>query len=91
MERQVQRLILKDDDILVIKIPMLWFKNERIHTSFYKQIKKKLLPRKNIILILPEEIELSVIGKETIKEYISNIDLWSLWDDEEKIEGSENV
>lgn len=82
MEKQVQRLILKTDDVLVIKIPQVWFRNRNITRSFYEQIKKKLLPRKNKILVLPEEIELSVIGEKEVKEYISNVDLWSLWDEE---------
>jgi hypothetical protein len=86
MEKQVQRLILKDDDVLVVKIPMQWFRERRMAEIFYKQIKKKLLPRKNKVLLLPNEIELSVIGEKEIQEYVSNIDLWSLWDDGEEID-----
>lgn len=82
MEKNIQRLILKNDDILVIKMPMSLFIRRKVAKGFYEQIKKKLLPRKNKILLLPDEIELSVIGEKEVKEYISNIDLWSLWDED---------
>ena len=82
MNKKIERLILKDDDILVVKLPNQAFYNKKITTAFYTQIKKNLLPRKNKILLLPDSIELSVIGKEQIEEYVSHIDLWSLFDEE---------
>ena len=84
-DKKIQRLILKDTDILVVKVPTHMFKPIPIK-SIYTQIKKQLLPRKNKILILPDAIEISVIGKEKIEEYVSHIDLWSLFDED----GDEN-
>jgi hypothetical protein len=77
----VNRLILKDSDVLLIRVPRSFFQNKESLMGIYANIKKKLLPRKNKIMILPIEIEISVIGSEEVKEYISNIDLWSLWDE----------
>jgi hypothetical protein len=77
----VNRLILKDSDVLLIRVPRSFFQNKESLMGLYANIKKKLLPRTNKIMILPTEIEISVIGSEEVKEYISNIDLWSLWDE----------
>jgi hypothetical protein len=87
--KKVSRLILKDEDILVVHCPLEYFRRGegRAVLSVHKRLKEMLLPRKNKILILPEVIELSVIGKEQIEEYISHVDLWSLFDEEgEQIE-----
>ena len=87
--KKVTRLILKDDDVLVVHVPLEYFRRGegRAVLSVHKRLKEMLLPRKNKILILPEVIELSVIGKEQIEEYISHVDLWSLFDEEgEQIE-----
>lgn len=81
MEKKVQRLILKEEDVLVVKVPVAWM-NRQTTRSIYEQIKKKLLPRKNKVLLLPSDIDLSVISEKQVKEHISNIDLWSLWDEE---------
>jgi len=78
----VNRLILKDSDVLLIRVPLRLFQNKETLMGIYANIKKKLLPKKNKIMILPTEVEISVIGSEEVKEYISNIDLWSLWDEE---------
>jgi hypothetical protein len=81
-QKHIQRLILKDDDILVLHLPYVVFQRKDAMRSLYTQIKKQLLPRKNKILVLPEDFQLSVIGKEQIKEYVSSVDFWDLWDDE---------
>lgn len=81
-DKKIERIILKDEDILLIKIPDNAFKRSFIE-SLYKSFKEKLLPRKNKILIMPESFEISVIGKEKIEEYISHVDLWSLFNNEE--------
>ncbi len=80
--KKIERLILKDNDVLVVKVPNHFFHAKKAVMSLYTQIKKQMLPRKNKILMLPYDIELSVIGKEQIEEYISHIDLWSLFDEE---------
>lgn len=89
--KKVTRLILKDDDVLVVHVPLEYFRRGegRAVLSVHKRLKEMLLPRKNKILILPEVIELSVIGKEQIEEYISHVDLWSLFDEEGEQENGE--
>ena len=79
---KVKRLILKDTDILVVSVSDNYFQRKVIIESIYKQIKKQILPRKNKILILPSSTQLSVIGKEEVEEYISHVDLWSLFDED---------
>jgi len=91
MDKKIQRLILKEEDVLVVKVPLEWFTNRVSLHSFYREIKKKLLPRKNKILMIPEEMGLSVIGKREIKEHISNVDLWSLWDEDGEETTQENI
>lgn len=83
IDKKVQRLILKEDDVLVVKVPS-HFLRRNITRTLYEKIKKTLLPKKNKILLLPSEIELEVIGEKEVKEYISQIDLWELWNDEEQ-------
>lgn len=78
----VTRLILKEDDILVIQVPQGYFATKSIVKSIYQQIKKQLLPRPNKILILPDTLKLSVIGKDKVEEYVSHVDLWNLFEDE---------
>ena len=78
----VKRIILKEDDILLVKVPLSLFQNKQGLLGLYSNIKKKLLPRQNKIMILPSEIDITVIGSQEVKEYISNVDLWSLWDEE---------
>jgi len=89
--KKVTRLILKDDDVLVVHVPLEYFRRGegRAVLSVHKRLKEMLLPRKNKILILPEVIELSVIGKEQIEEYVSHVDLWSLFDEEGEQENGE--
>lgn len=82
-DKKVERLILKDDDILVVKVPSSWLIRRDSVRKLYKNIKNKLLPKKNKIMIIPMEMELSIIGKKEVEEYISHIDLWDLWEDEE--------
>ena len=83
---EIKRIILKDDDVLVVTVPEHFFMRKKAREAIYKQIKKQLFPRKNKVLMLPEAIQLSVIGKEKIQEYVSEIDLWSLFDEEGEIE-----
>lgn len=78
----VTRIILKEDDILLIRVPLTLFQNKNALLGLYANIKKKLLPRKNKIMILPQEVDITVIGSKEVKEYISNVDLWQLWDEE---------
>jgi len=80
-EKKITRLILKDDDILIVKVPSNWFHHREVCIKLYERIKKQLLPRKNKILMLPSEIEISVLGSKEINEYVSNIDLWELWEE----------
>lgn len=79
--KTVSRIILKEEDVVLVSLPIDLLKNKDICIKIYEQIRKQLLPRKNKILMLPEDIKISVIGKDEIKEYISNIDLWELWED----------
>ena len=81
---RVKRLILKKDDILLVSVPEQMFHHKRSILSIYEQIKKQLLPRKNKILMLPNSIEISVIGKEQIEEYVSQVDIWKLFEDEDE-------
>lgn len=82
MDEKIQRLILKENDILLVKVPQSWFSNRGvIIKTFYKNMKKKLSPRKNKILILPEDVNISVIGENEIKEHISDVDIWNLFDE----------
>lgn len=82
-EKNITRLVLKKDDVLLIQLPKYWFElNNRRHIDeLYKQIRKKLLPKRNKILVIPEEIKLKVIGKDEVNEYISNVDIWNLFDE----------
>ena len=84
MEDKVKRLILKEDDILLVYVPDTMFTSKTALVSIYKQIKKQVLPRKNKILVLPKSFEISVIGKEQIEEYISQVDIWKLFEDDEE-------
>lgn len=89
MEKEIQRIILKEEDVLLVKIPRTYWQSHIIN-SIYKEIKKKLLPRKNKILMLPSDMNISVIGQEEIKEMVSTIDLWELFDNEDDMEEDEN-
>jgi len=81
---KIQRIILKNDDVLVIKLPSNYLRKS-IATAIYEQVRKKLLPRTNKVLILPSDVDISVIAKEEVKEIVSKIDLWELWTKEEEI------
>jgi len=83
-ERIVSRLILKENDVLVLYLPTDYFRHREIITSIYRQIKERLIEagKKNKILIVPSDVQLGVIGEKEVKEHISNMDLWYLWDDE---------
>lgn len=83
----VNRLILKPDDIVLVSVPDKFFQRKEIIRSLYEQIKKQLLPRPNKILVLPESINISVIGENKVEEYISHVDLWNLFEDEEDVAG----
>lgn len=86
IDKKVNRIILKEDDVLLVKVPDAWFGNRKAIRSLYVQIKRQLHPRKNKILMLPHDVEVSVIGEKEIKEYITNVDLWELFDEDEQIE-----
>lgn len=73
-----QRLILKENDVLVVKVPSSFLTRRDTIVRFYERI-KKTLPKKNKILLLPLEVELTVIGEKEVEEYISKVDLWNLW------------
>jgi hypothetical protein len=77
----VQRIILKEDDILLIRVPYSLFQDRQAVLGLYANIKKKIQPRRNKIMILPHEVEIGVIGSKEVKEYITNVDLWQLWDE----------
>jgi hypothetical protein len=83
-ERTVSRLILKENDVLVLHLPTDYFRHREIITSIYKQIRERLLDagKKNKILMIPQDVHLGVIGSEEIKEHVSNVDLWHLFDEE---------
>lgn len=83
-ERIVSRLILKENDVLVLYLPTDYFRHREIITSIYRQIKERLIEagKKNKILMVPSDVQLGVIGEKEVKEHISNMDLWYLWDDE---------
>lgn len=83
-EKTVSRLILKENDVLVLYMPLDYFANREILVSLYKQIKQRMVDagKTNKILVVPADVKLGVIGKDEIKEHVSNIDLWHLFDDE---------
>ncbi len=83
-ERIVSRLILKENDVLVLYLPSDYFGHREIIVSIYKQIKERLTEagKKNKILMVPNDVRLGVIGEDQIKEHVSNIDLWHLFDEE---------
>lgn len=83
-EKEISRLILKEKDVLVLYLPVDYFKHREIITSIYKQIKDRLIEagKRNKILMVPADVKLGVIGEEEIKEHVSNIDLWHLFDEE---------
>lgn len=83
-ERTVSRLILKEKDVLVLYLPTDYFKHRDVITSIYKQIKDRMLEagKRNKILMVPNDVQLGVIGEDQIKEHVSNIDLWHLFDEE---------
>lgn len=89
--KKVSRIVLKEDDILLIQIPMEIFHRRNIVRSLYEQIKKTLIPRRNKVLLLPDVIDISVIGKKEIKEHVTDIDLWDLWDTEKTKETLETL
>lgn len=80
-EKNIQRIILKEDDILLVKVPNEIFSRRDAVLKIHASLRNRLHPRKNKILILPESIQISVIGESEIKEYITNVDLWQLWDE----------
>jgi hypothetical protein len=86
MEKSVHRLILKPNDILIINVPRTYFDNGNALLSIYRQIREKLRDsgKKNKVLIVPNEVNFKVIGEEEIKEHISNVDLWHLFEDDEE-------
>jgi hypothetical protein len=84
IDPKVNRIILKEDDVLLVRVPLPYFSQRDTIRTLYLRIKKQLHPRKNKILMLPTEIEISVIGNKEIQEYITNIDLWNLWDENGK-------
>ena len=79
MDKKVSRLILKENDVLVCHIPQEFW-NERNIKAIYMDLRKKLLPRKNKVVILPQGINLSVLGEKEIEEHISQVDIWRLFD-----------
>lgn len=81
---KAERLVLKEDDILVIKIPFNSYNIANVE-AIQKNMRKKLYPRKNAIVILPDSIKLEVIGKEEIKEVIRYSDEWQLWDGDNNV------
>ena len=83
-ERTVSRLILKEDDVLVLYLPTDYFRHREIITSIYRQIKERLVEagKKNKILMVPSDVQLGVIAENEVKEHVSNIDLWHLFDEE---------
>lgn len=87
-EKKISRLILKEDDVLVLHLPVEYFNHKRTIISIYRQIREKLISAKknNKILMIPNDISVSVIGNEEVKEHVSNMDLWYLWSDEEELE-----
>jgi hypothetical protein len=86
MEENIKRIILKKDDILLVKVPNQYFSNRSAAEFIYRRIKKQLVNsnKKNKILMIPNDIEISSIGAKEVEEYISNIDLWHLFDEEEE-------
>jgi len=88
-DKKIARLILKDDDILVIRVKFNF--SRKTIRSLYTQIKKQLHPKKNKILILPDEVELSVISDKEIKEHVTELDLWQLWDEEKVVDKIEDL
>jgi UDP-glucose 6-dehydrogenase len=84
VEKEIARLILKEKDVLVLYLPTDYFKHREILVSIYKQIKERLIEagKKNKILIIPSDVKIGVIGEEEVKEHVSNIDLWHLFDEE---------
>lgn len=85
MNTKIARLILKNDDVLVVKVPIAHPFSQKALRSLYIQIKKQLHPRNNKILMIPNDLELSVIGNKEIKEHVTELDLWQLWDEDGKI------
>lgn len=83
-EKTVSRLILKENDVLVLYLPTDYFKHREIITSIYRQIKDRLVDagKKNKILMVPSDVQLGVIADKEVKEHVSNIDLWHLFDEE---------
>lgn len=86
MEGNIKRIILKKEDILLVKVPHEYFSNRSSAGSLYRHIKKQLINsnKKNKILMIPDDIKIEAIGSEKVKEYISNIDLWNLFEEEEE-------
>lgn len=76
--KKISRLILKKGDVLVVTF------DNRLPVRATRQLREQLrgMFPKNGILFLPSTVNLSVIGKEQITEYVSHVDLWSLFDDE---------
>lgn len=83
VDKKITRLILKNDDVLVVKVPIAHPFSKEALRSIYIQIKKQLHPKKNKILMIPNDIELSVIGNKEIKEHVTELDIWQLWDEED--------
>lgn len=83
---KVKRIVLKENDVLLLKLPRHYFRSREGIKQFYENIRKRLLPKKNKILMLPEDVDISVIGENEVQEYISNIDIWSLWNENDEEE-----
>lgn len=85
-EKKISRLVLKENDILVLKIPIDYFNHRNALSSIYRQIREKLLDsgKKNKILMIPDNVKMCVIGEEEVTEHVSNFDLWYLWSEDEE-------
>lgn len=86
-QKEIQRLVLKEGDVLVVKIPESFYYRKQFLEHIYKNIRRQLYPKKNRVLVVPDVMEFSVIGKEEVKEYVKDIDLWQLFEEGEEENG----
>jgi len=67
--KYLKKMSLKKDDILLIVLPKIYDNSEEKRNHIHKWIAscERLLPYKNKVIVIPEDIELKVIEKDDQK------------------------
>jgi hypothetical protein len=77
---KIKRLVLKEDDILVIKVPQRYMS---LADRIADEAKKITSNKKCGLLLIPEDVNLEVLSSEDIREKLGDEDIWNLFEKEE--------